>query len=130
MDLIAEPDIYEPSMGQNRDYIDKLPNIHKFKNGLRCACGTRKEHVFYNKQSFAIHLKSKTHTKWLDNVNENKLNYYTENIQIQETINNQKIIIARLQKENDENIRLIAHLTKKMEMREHSNIAVDLLSFD
>ena len=130
MDLIAEPDIYEPSMGQNRDYIDKLPNIHKFKNGLRCACGTRKEQVFYNKQSFAIHLKSKTHAKWLDSVNENKLNYYTENIQLQETINNQKIIIARLQKENDENIRLIAHLTKKMEMREPANIVVDLLSFD
>jgi hypothetical protein len=130
MDLIAEPDIYEPSIGENRDYLDKIPNTHKFKNGLRCPCGSRKEHVFYNKQSFCVHLKSKTHIKWLHGVNENKLNYYTETIQLQETLNNQKIIIARLQKENDENIRLIAHLTKKMEMREHSNIAVDLLSFD
>ena len=130
MDLIAEPDIYEPSVGENKDYVDKSPNIQKFKHGLRCACGTRKEHVFYNKQSFSIHLKSKTHAKWLDGINENKLNYYTETIKLQETLNNQKIIIARLQKENDENTRLIIYLTKKIEIGEHTNIVPDLLSFD
>lgn len=130
MDLIAEPDVYEPSIGINKEYIDCLPSIHKFKNGLRCACGSRKDHVFYNKQSFSSHLKSLTHKKWLDMINKNKLNYYIENSELKETLNNQKKIIAQLQKENEDNIRLIAHLTRKMEMKEHTNIVCDLLTFD
>ena len=52
-----------------------------------------------------------------------------ENIKLNETISNQKIIIARLQRENDENLKLIAHLTKKIEIRDNPNI-VDLLNFD
>jgi hypothetical protein len=46
---------------------------------------------------------------------------------LNETVNNQKIIIARLQRENDENIKLIVHLTKKIEMKE---VVSDLLTFD
>ena len=34
------------------------------------------------------------------------MNYFTENIKLNETICNQKLIIARLQRENDENIKL------------------------
>ena len=57
------------------------------------------------------------------------MNYFTENIILNETISNQKIIIAKLQRENDENIKLIVHLTKKIEIKENPNV-VDLLSFD
>ena len=46
-----------------------------------------------------------------------------------DTINNQKLIIAKLQRENDENIKLIAHLTKNMEFKENNNIVADLLDF-
>lgn len=58
------------------------------------------------------------------------MNYFTENIKLNETINNQKIIIARLQRENDENIKIIAHLTKKIEYKDNQNIVIDLLTFD
>jgi hypothetical protein len=57
------------------------------------------------------------------------MNYFTENIKLNETISNQKIIIAKLQRENDENIKFIAHLTKKIAIKENPNI-VDLLIFD
>jgi len=58
------------------------------------------------------------------------MNYFTENIQLKDIINTQKIIIAKLQRENDENIKLIAHLTKKIEFKENNNIVIDLLTFD
>jgi len=130
MDLTVESDIYEPCINENGDYSDYLPPSSKFKHGLRCPCGTRKEHIFDNRQSFNNHIKSKTHQKWLSDLNTNKMNYYTENIKLNETISNQKIIIAKLQRENDDNIKFIAHLTKKMEMKEQSNVVMDLLTFD
>ena len=129
MDLIVESDYYEPSLDEIGNYIDYLPTSNKFKNGLRCPCGTRKEHIFDTRQSFSGHIKTKTHIKWLNDINLNKMNYFTENIKLNETINNQKIIIGRLQRENEENLKLIAHLYKKMEYTPEI-IVSDLLSFD
>jgi len=130
MDLIVASDIYEPCVNENNNYIDYIPPSSKFKNGLRCHCGTRKEHIFDTRQSFTCHIKTKTHQKWLSELNINKMNYFTENIKLTETIANQKIIIARLQRDNDENIKLIAHLTKKLEFKSNENMVVDLLTFD
>ena len=130
MDLISESDIYEPCIDENSNYSDYIPSSSKFKNGLRCPCGARKEHIFDTRQSFSGHIKTKTHQKWLLDLNSNKINYFTENIKLNETISNQKLIIARLQRENDENIKLIAHLTKKIEFKETINVVVDLLTFD
>jgi hypothetical protein len=129
MDLQVESDIYEPNIDDCGDYSDYLPTASKFKNGLRCPCGTRKEHIFDTRSSFSGHIKTKTHQKWIIDLNANKMNYFTENIKLNETITNQKIIIAKLQRENDENIKLIAHLTKKIEIRDNPNI-IDLISFD
>jgi hypothetical protein len=129
MDLQVESDIYEPNINGEGDYSDYLPTGSKFKNGLRCPCGTRKEHIFDTRVSFSGHIKTKTHQKWISDLNANKINYFTENIKLNETISNQKIIIAKLQRENDENLKLIVHLTKKIEIKENPNV-VDLLSFD
>ena len=130
MDLAIEPDIYEPSIDDKGNYSDYLPPSSKFKHGLRCPCGSRKEHVFDTRISFSGHIKTKTHTKWLTDLNANKMNYFTENIKLNEIISNQKLVIARLQRENDENIKMIAHLTKKIELKENSHLAPDLLTFD
>jgi len=130
MDLIADTDIYEPIMDEKSNYVDYFPSSIKFKNGLRCGCGSRKEHVFDSRQSFVSHTRTKTHQKWLTDLNNNKMNYFSENIKLNETINNQKMVIAKLQRENDEYVRLIAHLTKKIERKENSDIVIDLISFD
>ena len=125
MDLAIEPDLYEPVIDENTNYADYLPSSSKFKNGLRCPCGSRKEHVFDNRQSFSTHTKTKTHIKWITDLNNNKMNYFSENLKLNETISNQKMIIAKLQRENDEYTKLIVHLTKKIEMKD--TISVDLL---
>jgi hypothetical protein len=130
MDLIVDSDIYEPCINDNGNYTDYIPPSSKFKNGMRCPCGSRKEHTFDSRQSFTGHIKTKTHQKWLSDLNTNKLNHFKENVELKETINNQKLVIARLQRENDENIKLIAHLTKKIECKINENIVVDLLTFD
>jgi uncharacterized pyridoxal phosphate-containing UPF0001 family protein len=130
MDLIVDSDIYEPCVDEKGNYSDYLPSSNKFKNGLRCNCGSRREHIFDTRQSFASHSKTKTHLKWISDLNANKMNYFTENIKLTETIYSQKLIIAKMQRENDENIKLIAHLTKKIEIKENPNIVVDLLTFD
>jgi hypothetical protein len=128
MDLAIEPDIYEPTIDDNTNYSDYLPPSSQFKNGLRCPCGSRKEHVFDNRQSFSTHIKTKTHIKWLIDLNNNKMNYFSENLKLNETISTQKIIIAKLERENNEYTKLIAHLTKKIEIK--NEISIDLLNFD
>ena len=129
MELVVEPDIYAPSIDDKGLYIDKVPPFNFIKKGLVCPCGTRKEHVFDTRSSFSGHIKTKTHLKWISDLNTNKMNYFSENVKLNETITNQKIIIAKLQRENNENIMLIAHLTKKIEIRDNPNI-IDLISFD
>jgi alpha-N-acetylglucosamine transferase len=130
MDLAIEPDVYEPIMDEKGNYIDYLPPSSKFQNGLRCACGSRKEHVFDTRQSFSGHSKTKTHQKWLTELNNNKLNYFSENIKLNEIIAAQKIVIAKLQREKDDNAQLVVHLTKKIEMQHNPDIMIDLINFD
>ena len=96
---------------------------------MRCPCGTRKEHVFDIRSSFGSHIKTKTHQKWLQELNTNKLNHYTENIKLKELIGNQKLIIAKLQKDVHESNQLVAHLTKKIAIKENANLDIDLLNF-
>jgi hypothetical protein len=129
MELAIEPDIYEPNINEKGDYIDVIHCSYKFKNGIRCSCGTRKEHIYDNRQSFFTHIKTKTHQKWLNELNMNKMNYYVENVKLKELIDNQKIIIARLQKEQDENNQLISHLAKKIALKENTNLQIDLINF-
>ena len=129
MNLSLEPDIYEPNINEKGDYIDNIPYSSKFQNGLRCPCGTRKEHVFDIRSSFGSHIKTKTHQKWLQELNTNKLNHYTENIKLKELIVNQKLIIAKLQNDVHESNQLVAHLTKKIAIKENANLDIDLLNF-
>ena len=126
MDLNLTPDTYTPSVDNNGNYIDNIPII---KNGLLCPCGSRKEHIFDNRTSFASHIRSKTHQKWIVDLNLNKANHYCENIRLTETLTSQRIIIAKLQRENDENLKLIVHLTKKIENILNPS-QVDLLNID
>jgi len=60
----------------------------------------------------------------------NKSNYYIENIQLRETINNQKLIIAKFEKEINTNLKTINYLTKQLVAKDEANIDVDFLNFD
>lgn len=131
MDLSLESDIYEPSVGDDGNYSDYLPPSSKFIYGLRCPCGARKDHVFDSRPSFSSHIKSKTHQKWLAELNAKKMNYYIECEKLKEVVNSQKIIIAKM--ENDLNIKMktINYLSQQLMAKDTGkNEMIDLLSFD
>ena len=79
-------------MDENGNYVDNIPpkNSKMFRYGLRCQCGTRKDKVFYETSKFNVHTKTKTHQKWLEQFNINKMNYVIECIKQKETIKNQQ----------------------------------------
>lgn len=97
MEITTTPDIYEPSVDTNNNYIDILPPVRQTKNGIRCLC-TREDKVF-NRASFSAYMKTKCHKIWLYNINANKCNYFTENTRLKENIETQKQIIANLSNE-------------------------------
>lgn len=132
MELVVDSDIYEPCIDDNNNYSDYLPPSSKFKNGLRCSCGARKDHVFDNRQSFAGHIKTKTHIKWLTDLNANKINFFSECEKLKETVNNQKQIIAKMELDLFTKSKTIDYLTQQLIIKESSvnNITSDLLSFD
>lgn len=78
MDISLESDIYEPNICENGNYTDYVLPSSKFKNGLMCPCGARKDHVFDTRTSFIGHIKTKHTKKWLADLNTNKINFYTE----------------------------------------------------
>lgn len=131
MDLIVEPDIYTPSIDDNGNYIDKVPSFNNIKNGIRCPCGTRKDKTYDCMGYFVNHIKTQTHKKWLSNMNLNKSNYYIENIQLRETIQNQKLIIAKYEKEINTKSKTIDYLTEQLVLKDAVNSGnIDLLNFD
>lgn len=130
MNLSLESDIYEPNTNDDGNYVDFLPPSSKFKNGLRCPCGSRKDHIFDSRQSFSSHIKSKTHLKWLSDLNQNKMNFFTECEKLKEIVSSQKLIIARLEKEVNNHKNTIINLAQQLANKENENTIVDLLSFD
>lgn len=130
MDLSLESDIYEPNIDDSGNYTDYLPPSSKFKNGLRCPCGARKDHIFDTRPSFSSHIKTKTHQKWLNELNTNKMNFYTECEKLKEVVNSQKLIIARLEKEVTTKLKTIDYLTQQLMNKETEHNELDLLSFD
>lgn len=129
MELIAEADLYSPSLDQNGNYVDRIPSFHNLKNGLRCPCGARKDKTYDTSSYFSSHIKTKAHVKWLAEVNANKANFFSENIQLKETINNQKLMIAKLEKEVNLKLKTIDYLTQQLVTKD-AVVVNDLLFFD
>jgi hypothetical protein len=130
MDLSLESDIYEPNTDENGNYNDYIPPSSKFKNGLRCPCGARKDHIFDSRSSFSGHIKTKTHQKWLSELNINKNNFYSECEKLKEVVNSQKIIIARLEKDINIHKHTIINLAQQLANKETKSECIDLLVFD
>jgi hypothetical protein len=116
MELVTEPDVYSPSMDDKGNYVDKTPSFktHALANGLRCPCGTRRDKVYSSAQLFSLHCKSKTHEKWLQDLNANKTNLFTENEKLREIVHAQKIIIGKLELDISSKNMTINYLTQEV----------------
>jgi hypothetical protein len=127
MELVTEPDLYMPSIDNIGNYIDKIPSFNNLKHGIRCPCGSRKDKTYDTHGVFSTHIKTKTHQKWLNNLNLNKANYYIENENLKTTLHNQRLIIAKLEKEIQNKIMTIDYLTQQLV---NNNKTIDLMNFD
>ena len=131
MELVVEPDVYSPSVDNDGNYIDKIPAFNTIKKGLICPCGSRKDKFYDSHSSFSSHIKSKIHQKWLDGLNTNKINYFVENEKLQQTIQNQRLIIAQLDKDLQNKLLTIDYLTKQLlQMNTSHQPVIDLINLD
>jgi len=130
MELITEPDVYQPSIDNCGNYIDKVPTFSSRKHGgIRCPCGSRKDKVYETHTIFASHIKTKCHQKWLENLNTNRSNFYVENEENKSTIQNQRLIIAKLERET-QNLRMtVEYLTQQLVAKQNPTVN-NLLNFD
>jgi len=100
MDLILTPDIYEPSIDDSGNFIDKIPSWSCLKGkGIMCACGSRKNKVYETSSLFTSHIRSQTHKKWIEGLNANKVNLYMENVQMKKIIQELRHILNHYEKE-------------------------------
>ena len=114
MELVVEPDIYSPSINDNGLYVDKVPPFNYIKKGLSCPCGSRKDKIYETHSVFVAHTKTKTHQKWLEMLNTNKANFYVDLEKAKEVIANQRLIIAKLEKDVSNKIMTIDYLTQQL----------------
>jgi hypothetical protein len=127
MDLNLTPDTYTPGVDTNGNYIDV--NV-KITNGIYCPCNKNKI-AYKNMSSFCNHKKSKTHQKWLKQLNNDKANYYVKLIELNEIYESQKKIIHQLENELKKKLLLIDYLTEQVTNNAH-NITrnIDLLEIN
>lgn len=136
MELVAEPDVYSPSIDDTGNYVDKIPSFNIIKKGIQCPCGSRKDKLYDKHSVFAQHIKTKHHQKWLTELNNNRINHYIENESLKTTLQNQRVIIANLEKEVQKKNMTIDYLTQQLlqytqpQQNKNTKIVADLLDFD
>jgi hypothetical protein len=110
-----QSDIYEPSVDETGRYIDRIPvfNSHRKEYGIRCPCSKR-EHIYKERANFSMHTKAKCHQDWLEKLNQDQTNYFAEASNLREIVNQQKLIIAKMEKEQSQNKCIIGALTDKI----------------
>jgi anion-transporting ArsA/GET3 family ATPase len=130
MELVIEPDVYAASIDENGKYVDNIISFHRLKKGLMCPCGSRKDKVYETHGTFSTHIKTKNHQKWLENLNLNRANYYVESEQLRVTVQNQRLIIAELEKGLQNKAVTIDYLTQQLIHIQNNKVVTNLLDFD
>ena len=135
MSIETTPDIYCPNIDEFGNYIDILSG---YQYPVLCPCTYRK---YNNKQSMSIHNKSAGHIKWLCLMNNNRKNHLLENIQLRQTVEDQKKIIAQLStkmdtQKNQINTLITTFLAQQQQqppqqqINDNNNIVDDLIIID
>lgn len=125
MELTLEAEIYAPGINDSGIYIDKIPNVF---HGLRCPCSSRRDKSYTSRQCFVTHTKTKTHQKWLEELNNNRMNFFVRSVKLSETIKAQQQIIAKLETDIQNKLLTIDCLTKMIAAQQKTaNVTADLL---
>ena len=126
MELALQAETYTPSVDESGKYIDNIPQII---HGIYCPCGSRKNKIYETHSKFHAHCKTKIHQKWLDDLNKNRANFYVMTLQMEDTIKNQRMIIAQLEKEIITKSKTIDLLTDRLVQQPKMEMG-DLIGWD
>jgi hypothetical protein len=124
MELVVEPDVYIPNIDENGNYVDKIYITNK-NEGIHCPC-SRKDRIY----NFSQHMKSKCHQQWIKTINLNKANHFMENMELRNIVSNQKLIIAKMEKELTAKMIIIDCLSQQLVKEMNTKIVDNLLEFD
>jgi len=94
MDISLSPDTYTPGISEEGNYIDILPSFVP-ECGLKCPCFER---YYTSREKFAQHIKCKRHDTWLQQLNLEKKNYFKKCMELEQTVKQQRLLIAELDK--------------------------------
>ena len=138
MELVTEPDTYSPNIDDKGNYVDKVPSFYTnaLANGLRCPCVTRKDKIYTSHATFTAHIKTKTHEKWLQELNTNKANFYVESQKLRDVVQSQKIMIGKMELNILNKNMTIDYLTKQLvtlnslSSNKRESSANDMIMFD
>jgi hypothetical protein len=73
---------------------------------------------------FSAHCKSKTHERWIQELNANKSNFFTENQSLRQIIHAQKIMIGKMELELSSKTMTINYLTQELSKIMNGNSSV------
>lgn len=118
MELVIDSDVYAPTLSDSGKYEDCMPSFGGNISGYYCSCGARKDKVYSSNSVMTAHFKTKTHQKWIEVLNLNRANHFVENQKMKETISSQRIIIAKLEKNNSSKDETIAYLTRQIAVQQ------------
>ncbi len=129
MQLVTEPDVYSPTMDEKGNYVDKVPSFNSkaLSTGLTCPCGTRKDKAYTSAALFSAHCKTKTHERWIQDLNANKTNFFSENQSLREIIHAQKIMIGKMELELSNKTLTVNYLTQELTKIMNGNSRTDLV---
>jgi hypothetical protein len=96
MEIALDAELYCPSVNDNGQYVD---TTSAFKGGMRCPCGSRKDKIYTTTTAWKSHIRTDTHRRWLTDLNANKANHFMELVNLRELVGNQRLIIARLERD-------------------------------
>uniref|UniRef100_A0A6C0KBF5 Uncharacterized protein n=1 Tax=viral metagenome TaxID=1070528 RepID=A0A6C0KBF5_9ZZZZ len=121
METVSDPDTYEPSLNKDGVYVDTLSFAWPLE-GLRCNCGTRREHSYSSRSKFLAHTKTKGHRAWLVDLTNNKLNYYNRLVKSEETVKTQQLMLTELSNRIAQDSVVISALTNLVQPQSASGM--------
>lgn len=122
-ELSLQSDIYAPSVNTEGAYTDYIPRIEK--SGLRCPCTQR---IYLRKTNFRTHIVTECHLIWLRNLNENRHNYYAENVRLYDLVKQQQKLLAEKEVLIVQKNALIAELSGQIFSNGKQGLVIDLLN--
>ena len=116
--LQLDSDTYAPILSNTGTYEDCMPSFAGNVSGYYCSCTARKDKIYASASSMSAHLKTKTHAKWIETLNLNRANHFVENQKLKETLANQRIIIAKYEKNMTSKDATITYLTRQLAVKQ------------